>query len=313
MMSVMQLIKARCFIGGLFFFCMLFAHFLAAQSIPVTSITPVLKVPNSNMEDYYVQLLHKALVKAANGRQVPLFEQVPHMEQARALHELQLGKLLHVHWVGSNPVREKILRAIPIPLDRGLLGYRQFIVHSDSIPAFDKVNTLDDLKHLIACQGLDWPDVEIMRAAGLHVKEVANFESLFRYVAAKRCDYFPREYLQISPELIYREKRYPSLTSYRSIVLYYPLPFYFFVSRENEELAQWIEDGLEAMIADGEFMTYMKTHPYSAPAFIKPTYTTKMPVRFFSIENPLLPPATDYKNPRYWFQPDDIAAMARSD
>jgi len=271
----------------------------------------VLRLPSNNMNDYYVQLLHKALGKAANGRAIPQFEQTPHMEQARALHELQLGKLLHVHWVGTNAEREDILRAIPIPLDRGLLGYRQFIIHQDSIATFDKVNELDNLKKLIACQGLDWPDVEIMRNAGLPVKEVANFESLFRYVAAKRCDYFPREFLQIAPELAYREQRYPDLTSYRAVALYYPLPIYFFVSRDNEVLAQWIEDGLEAMISDGDFMIYMKTHPYSAPAFVKSTQDKNRLVHFFTIKNPLLPASADYTNPRYWFSPTEINQLAQ--
>lgn len=271
----------------------------------------VLKVPKPqpNMtpaQDYYSQLLSLALIHGAGEREVPRLQETTLMEQGRAIAELNRGGLIDVYWMGTDIERERQLRAIRIPLDRGLLGYRRFIIHRDNQEKFDEIVEYEQLKKYLGCQGLNWPDVRIMRTASLRVTEVALFEGLFQQVVAKRCDYFPRGYFEAESELNHRRQTYPDLQQQQSLVLHYPFTVYFFVKSDNEELAQWIEDGLEKMIDSGELLKYMMSHPLTAHVF--PLNKTDAPRHIIYIPNPFLPVDTDFSNPRYWFQPADFAS-----
>ena len=269
----------------------------------------VIKIPRQqpNMDiarDYYVQLLHMTLINGAAGRAVPELRETTLMEQERAISELNRGGLVDVYWMGTSLERERQLRAIRIPLDRGLLGYRRLIVHAEHRAQFESITKLEDLKNLTACQGHDWPDVDILRAAGMKVSTSPGFEVLYQQLAAKRCDYFPRGYFEANSELKERAQLYPQLQNHDSLILYYPYAIYFFVKKDNETLAQWIEQGLEKMIDEGELLEHMKNHPLTSHVF--PLDTLNKSRRIIYISNPLLPADTNYSNSRYWFQPSDF-------
>lgn len=288
--------------------CCLFLLFLGFIP-PASALPPVLKIPTPQpdslvAQDYYKQLLRLALIAGAAGRPVPELQETSSMEQGRAFYELNRGTLVDVYWMGTNIEREQQLRAIRIPLDRGLMGYRRFIIRSDRQFIFDSITHHDQLKKYLGCQGLDWPDVDIMRAADLRVTEVPVLEGLYQQVVAKRCDYFPRGYFEAEPELMQRHKTYPTLMRYDSLVLHYPFTIYFFVKRNNEELATWIEQGLEKMIDDGALLNYMVGHPLTAHVF--PLSKTTPPKHTIHIANPYLPADTDFTDERYWFQASDF-------
>lgn len=279
---------------------------LAAEPAKRTTSIQSVRVPSTDMHDYAVQLLYKALIKGAHGRPIPKLETAIPMEQARAFHELGEGQFIDVHWAGTDSQREQGLRVIHIPVDRGLLGIRQFIIRRDMVASFDQIASLDDLKKFRACQGLGWPDSQILRAAGLPVTETPNFEALYKQLIAKRCDYFPRGFLEAASEMAARQTLYPELVHYQSIILYYPLPVYFFVNRNNTELGEWIESGLEEMIDDGDFLKYMQQHPNTARVFKPMQKHADANIRRFEIPNPLLTKNIDVNNTRYWFRPQDI-------
>lgn len=271
----------------------------------------VIKIPRQqpNMDiarDYYVQLLHMTLINGAAGRAVPKLRETTLMEQERAISELNRGGLVDVYWMGTSLERERQLRAIRIPLDRGLLGYRRFIIHRDNQEKFDAIVEYEQLKKYLGCQGINWPDVHIMRAASLRVTEVALFEGLFQQVVAKRCDFFSRGYFEAQAELSQRSDIYPDLQLQKTLVLHYPFAVYFFVKHDNEYLAKWIEDGLEKIIDSGEMIEFMTNHPLTAHVF--PLNKKDSPRYIINIPNPQLSPDTDHTNPRYWFQPADFSA-----
>lgn len=291
-------------------FAFLCASVLLLTGLPAQAEVQVLNIPKARSEydiahDYYSKLLLKALQKAANGRELPQLTETLTMEQGRAINELIKGKLIDVYWLGTDNHKEESLRAIRIPLERGLMGFRKFIITRDMVPTFDKVNTLADLQQLVACQVTHWPDTQILEAAGLRVWDSAVYENLFRQVSAKRCDYFPRGYHEGIAELDQRRHAYPNLVRYESLLLRYPFAVYFFVPQDNEALAQWIEQGLEKMIDDGELLFHMQHHPLTAKIFPLGRDTN---VRRIDIPNPLMAKNTDYKNSRYWFQPEDFYA-----
>ncbi len=254
-------------------------------------------------QDYFVQLLTKALVAGASGRPVPVINETQLMEQDLGVHEMIRGKKVDVYWMGTDAERERKLRPIRIPLDRGLIGHRRFIIQKRMQGAFDGVMDLKVLSSYSACQGVEWPDTKVLRMAGLKVREITSFERIFQEVASLRCEYFPRGYFEGYSEVEQRKATYPDLMFYENLILEYPFALYFFVNPKDEELARWIELGLEKMIDDGSFVKHMEGHPLTKVAF--PLNKVKK-LRWIHIENPQMPAGTDYKNPRYWFQPDDF-------
>lgn len=285
------------------------ANLLAsAQASPAAEAPSVLRIPKPRSDldtsyGYYTELLHKALTKAAAGRTVPVLVPTMMMEQDRAVQELALGRSIDIYWMGIDKNRSVALRAIPIPLERGLMGYRQFIVRRERVPDFDRVNTLADLQQFTACQGAQWPDTEILRAAGLSVKTSTGYENLFKQLAAGRCDYFPRGFHEIRIEMAKRAREHPKLMAYEPLILHYPFAVYFFVQQDNEPLATWIQQGLEQMIEDGELLAHMQQHPHTRRAF--PLVGQVQP-RFIPIPNTGLPDRTEQNTLRYWFQPADF-------
>ncbi|WP_039917304.1 type 2 periplasmic-binding domain-containing protein [Cellvibrio mixtus] len=256
-------------------------------------------------QDYFVQLLHKALERGANGRPVPVIQEAQLMEQYVGVQEMIRGKKVDVYWMGTDQERERKLRAIRIPLDRGLIGHRRFIIQQRMQGAFDGVADLTALRAYSACQGIDWPDTKVLRNAGLQVREITSFERIFQELATLRCEYFPRGYFEGYSEIEQRKAIYPELIFYENLVLNYPFALYFFVNTKDEELARWIEAGLEKMIDSGEFVKHMQSHPLTRVAF--PLHKVKK-LRWINIDNPEMPVGTDYKNSRYWFQPEDFQA-----
>ncbi len=268
-------------------------------SVKIAGVDPRFRVA----QDYFAGLLQKALIRGADGRKVPVLLEQQLMEQERATQELIRGRLLDVYWMGTDNYRESNLRAIRIPLTRGLLGYRRFIISKDDEQKFESLKTLDELSKLMACQGKGWPDTLVLRAAGLRVREIIDYDHIFKSLNSGACDYFPRGYFEVPSELQSFTALYPKLTNEKSILLHYPFALYFFVNRNNEDLALWIERGLERMIDSGEFMAFMHSQ-----ALTKSVFPLKLGNnwRVFDLVNGNIPRDTDYQNPRYWFQPEDF-------
>ncbi len=258
-------------------------------------------------QSYYVGLLQKALHKGARGRIVPKIVAVHIMEQGRANRELLKGNLIDLFWVGTELEKEQQLRAIRIPLERGLTGFRKFTIVKARQHQFDRLQSLLQLQRLTACQGSHWPDTQILQAAHLPVMASPVYENLFPQLAAGRCDYFPRGVHEGEAEILLRTAQQPTLSRYQDIMLHYPFAVYFFTTKQQEGLAQWLEQGLEAMIDDGELLAYMQQHPFTAKVF---PLARENASRWFELPNPLLPADTDYQNRRYWFVPADFTQPA---
>lgn len=255
---------------------------------------------------YFTGLIQKALEKAANGRQVPRLVATIEMSEDRMARELRADRMIDIFWLGGSRNREQGLVIVPVPLERGLVGYRQFIIRKERGADFDKVKTVADLAKFTGCHGSQWGDTEILRDASLELVTSVNFESLFKLLVAGRCDYFPRGIHQGKGEMASRAAKYPDLMVYEPLILHYPHASYLYVHPKNKELAQWLQDGLEKMIDDGELLTYMREQEHTRRAF--PLHENRN-ARFLTIPNHNLPYFSDEKNPRYWFQPEDFVVQ----
>ncbi|GAB5379412.1 MAG: hypothetical protein Alis3KO_28080 [Aliiglaciecola sp.] len=267
-----------------------------------------LKIPLARSQhdisyDYHTKLLAAAIERGSEGKHTASFIAEVDMHEGRATRELIKGENLDVFWMGTDYSKEQQLRAVPIPTTRGLIGFRKFVIRKQDIGKFARINTIERLRELTACQGTGWPDTLILRNAQIKVATTPALENIYKMLAAGRCDFFPRGYHDHQKELQLRAEQYPTLLSYQGIMLHYPFAVYFFTSLENAELASWIEKGLDMMIDSGEFQLHMQTHELTRDVF---PLGKEADVRAISVKNVILSEGTDYSNERYWFQPKDF-------
>ncbi len=256
---------------------------------------------------YFTGLISEAIRYADPSRKVEFrYGQV--MEQGRALYELEAGNI-DIFWVATSAEREKTLKAVPIPLTRGFLGVRQFIIRKDQQDLFDKVKSLDDLRDLVACQGRYWPDTEILQQAGLAVMTNPVYRNLFEQLRSGRCDYFPRAIYEGPTELRMFGNEYPELMVYRPLILAYPSATYFFTSKNNAVLADMLTLGLQRMVEKGALKDYMRQQKLTSHLF---PLSQWQGTRWLSIDNPLAGPSVHPDDKRLWVQPDEFGAKRQS-
>ena len=252
--------------------------------------------------EYYVGLIHLAIEKSPKkdkGLNITI-KQAPYMVQGRALKYLQLNRKIDVYWAGTSIEREEELRAIRIPLTKGLLGFRMPLLHEKNVTIFDFINNKSDLVKLRPCQGTHWPDTDILLANGFVVITNPIYENMFSQVYTGRCDFFPRGVNEAYSEYLSRKGNMPALTLYTDLIIHYPFPMYFFLNKENEKLAEILESGLEAAISDGSFDNYLKNHSTTKHLFPLSKWIN---TRYIKLDNPFLPDDTPTQNPRYWIIP----------
>lgn len=249
---------------------------------------------------YYIDMLRLALHKtsAINGAATLVMTNKT-MRQNRTIEQLKLNKDIDVLWTMTSTKREAELQAIRIPLLKGLLGYRIFIIRKGEEARFSAIETLNDLKQLTAGQGRDWPDTKILRANGIKVIAGSSYQGLFGMLQHKRFDYFPRGVNEAWAEVkIHADK---NLVVEKKLLLQYPAPIYFFVNKENKQLADRLERGLRIAIKDGSFAQLFKNHPANKE-ILQLTAIDKR--RIFRLHNPFLPQATPLAEKALWYTPE---------
>ncbi|MCX9155937.1 substrate-binding domain-containing protein [Niveibacterium sp. 24ML] len=254
--------------------------------------------------NYPIELLDLAL-RAAGTRFVLQPSRVS-MKQHRAMAEMAAGDAVSVVWSMTSRERETQYRAIRIPIDKGLFGWRIPLVRRDALPRFAAITEAAELKRLVAGQGHDWPDTQILRDAGFQVSTSVE-ENLPRMLAAQRFDWYPRGLPEVWQEAA--SLAGDDLVVEPTLALHYPTAIYFFVRRDNARLAGLIERGLEAAMRDGRFeQLFQATH---GDAIARARLADR---RIIELPNPLLPPDTPLARKALWHNPTPPhAGEARQD
>lgn len=220
------------------------------------------------------------------------------MQQARNLRMLKQGKGVDVVWSVTTKTREAELLPIRIPIDRGLLGWRLLLIQQKDAARFAEITTAAQLMPLRAAQGHDWPDREILLSNKFNVTPSPSYEGLFQMLGRGHVDYFPRSVAEITAEA--NTHKDMGLIIEPHLVVHYPQPLYYFVNKNNVELANAITIGLEKAIANGSMRTLFNQHYGTAIAQAKLATRTKI-----ELKNPLLPSETPLADLRLWFTPED--------
>jgi hypothetical protein len=199
--------------------------------------------------------------------------------------------------------REALYHSIKVPLYMGLLGYRVMIIRKDRYQEFSNIKHEKELKALVACQAIHWPDSDILAANGYKVARVLKFNSMFTLVRNKRCDYFPRAIIEGYPEIIaYSEQTHnDDLMVFDDIILHYKLPLYFYINVNDKPLADALTQGINLAAADGSLLKLMKNHPLTKALFPLTKWNNK---KFYPLFNPLLSEDMPINDAKYWIKLD---------
>lgn len=244
-------------------------------------------------QEYPTELLD--LVLKQSGKDYHLQPSDHSDTQSRALKNVESGKDLDVVWSATSIEREEDLRAIRIPIDKGLLGWRVPLIRQADIARFRAIANIKDIQTLSAGQGHDWPDVTILRHNDFKVVSTSSYSGLFKMLAFGRIDYFPRSITEAWTESALHADK--SLIVDPNVLIIYPEALYFFVNSEADELASDIEQGLEALIANGEFDALFDRH-YGD--YLERSNLAERKV--FQLDNPLLPAKTPLHREELWFK-----------
>ncbi|AXL50921.1 hypothetical protein DSC91_003337 [Paraburkholderia caffeinilytica] len=222
------------------------------------------------------------------------------MERGRALAELAeltgRSNAINLLWTSMGAEAERGLNVVRIPINRGLIGHRVFIIRKDRQGDFDKVESLSDLKALTGGQGLGWIDTEIMRAAGLNIATVP-YETVFDMIQGGRLDYFPRGVVEAFAELDEPRHRERNLAVEKRLLLKYRSDFIFYVSARNVSLAETINAGLVKAYLDGSYMRLFNSHPYIQDALARSDLASR---KVFVLDNPYLSEGDRRIPDKYW-------------
>lgn len=251
-------------------------------------------------EGYEYQLLKLALSKTGKPYSPRLYG--ASVTQERAFVLLEQGKLSVVP-SGINQTREAQANTVYIPIDRGLNGWRMFVIHKDSLKDFSEITTLEELKDKLAGQGIGWVDSGILQFAGLEVMNTATMKKLFDMLHGKRYDFLPLGVNEIHGFLNTYAESCPDLRVEETLVLTYPFGRFYYVKQGNETLHNDIQTGLERAYADGSFQELFYSHPFISNGLNK----ARLPGRtIIQIDNPYTSAAFQQIDPKWWYSIENI-------
>ena len=220
-----------------------------------------------------------ALLQAAmqaGGMQANLVP-APQSNEVRSLYQIQRG-FTHVDMVPASPQRLQLLkegklRMIPVPLDRGLLGWRVNLLLQSKAEQLRDVRDKNALAKFTLGQHAGWTDIEIYQHAGLPVKPIKRWShgEFAEQMQAGFIDLFP---LGIEEAVTYFlphfQKRYPQLTMDQHVLVRYPWYRFVWVSAapSADPLYEALVNGFERIVQSGEFLRIWNAYRQVPPAHL---------------------------------------------
>ncbi|MEH6631286.1 MAG: hypothetical protein V7776_10685 [Halopseudomonas aestusnigri] len=236
----------------------------------------------------------KVLTLALSKLQYPFEIQTPEHQYAnekRGEHQVIIGQL-DLQWMSTTPHRENEMIPIKIPIYRGILGLRLLLVKNDRSNQLGTIDTIDDLRNYAGGHGLHWGDLPVYQANNLPVVTHINYDNLFQMLIGKRFDYFHRGLNEIWEE----QGRYSDqLSIVDNVMLFYPHPVYYFVTKKRPQLATQLEKGLKIAVEDGSFE---KLFLENFSHIIQQGQLERR--KLIVLQNPVVPEKTDPIDTSWW-------------
>lgn len=244
------------------------------------------------------KVLQLALQKSG-GRYELRPSPVGRVTEPRAIEAISGGDKMDLAMLGASIHADAQLAPVRIPIDRGLLGYRIFLIDKARQPELDKVRNREDLLRFSALQGKGWPDTPILRNAGVTVW-TASYPRLFAMTAAGRGDIYPRGVMEAYGELALHREALPNLAVEKGLALHYRFSSFFYVAKSNTVLRDDLYRGLERAFSDGSYDRLFKSDPNIRRSLVQADLRHR---RIIEMDNPFLSPETRAIPERYWWRP----------
>lgn len=213
--------------------------------------------------------------------------------------ELQVIEgLLDLQFISATLQRESTMIPIKIPVYQGLLGLRLLLVKPELNVLMQDVQSVEDLRRFTGGHGTHWGDLPVYAANGLKVETSPHYESLFKMLEYDRFDYFHRGVNEIWSE---QERFADQFVVADNIMLYYPQPVYFFVTKKRPALAAQIEKGFRIALKDGSYRA-MFQRQYADILEMADLESRRLIV----LKNPAAPPDSPYLHLDWWMPKDKM-------
>lgn len=192
------------------------------------------------------------------------------------------------------------LLSVPIPIRKGLQGYRILLTHQDSANKVANIQNLNQLKALATGSGAQWSTTRAMQDAGFNIVTSPSYEGLFKMLSSKRFITFGRGINEIHTEYDSHKDEQPHLSIDEKLLLHIPLPTYFYVTPAKPKLQERLTVGMRRLIKNGEFNQFFLTHHCKDLIKSKPHERL-----IFQIPNPNIDTRSFSENPQYWLNTND--------
>jgi ABC-type amino acid transport substrate-binding protein len=269
---------------------------------PLTVIYPRPESAGDTQYLYDYELLRLALDRTSgSGGPYLLRQSDAPMNQARAADEIVAGTGTVTIFARSTAIEhEQRMLPIRIPIDKGLISYRLFLIRREDQPRLAEIRTLDALREFSVGSFVTWADTKILRDGGFKVVTGDSYEGLFKMLVAQRFDLFSRGVDEAYREYDERKDQLPDLKVEDTLLLHFPTTRYYFVQRSagGQGLAGRVERGLNQAIADGSFDRLFKE--YKGPLIERAHLAGR---RVFNIDNAYLSPETPLARRELWYDP----------
>lgn len=177
---------------------------------------------------------------------------------------------------------QKIL--IPLPLMKGILGYRILIVRKADAQKFAAIKSADELKKLRMGIPSTWADAGLFRHNGYPVVEKGSFDELFQRLENNEFDYVTFGANEVTGVFTERAAKSGKLIIEPSLLVYYPFPLVFYVNPQQPVLAERITDGVKTISANGELDKIFNRYYGEVLGQLNLPDRTRI-----TLENPILP------------------------
>lgn len=279
-----------------------FSVLLLTIAIPARAATWTLYYPKpDDVEDkrttYPLAVLRLALKHT--GVKYNLYPSQKVLTQGRSIKQLKANREVSLIWSMTDKVREEELVPIRIPIYKGLIGWRLFLVKDENRDVFDSFTTIQELRQYTPVQGYDWPDTKILQSNGFEVVTASDYGEMFDIVRLERAGFFPRSIVEIWAEMEDPQKN-RDLVVEPYMALRYPTATYFFFNKKNIVMKNLVETGLRRAIDSGDFdeLFFSEHREYIQQANIHQRIV-------FELENPVLPEKTPVDESKFWYTVED--------
>ncbi|WP_377122337.1 hypothetical protein [Pseudoalteromonas fenneropenaei] len=211
---------------------------------------PVIIRVSAGANEYALAVLQAAF---SSQRQAVVFQAVQNIPtQDRAMRLLGKRDGIDVFWAVTSKEREKLGKAVLIPIEKGLIGYRYIVTRKNQPLALRDLMALR--KYSVGLRE-DWPDQEVFSANGFDVFSFAKDADEFEMLDSGRFDILPLDIF--SKDLI---TAHPQLQIAPHTIIYYPSAVYFFVANEASALHQMLSKGMEQIVQNGTLDSLLNAH-----------------------------------------------------